>query len=186
MNDPVLEILRRSLDAGQSIEVEGLGTFTPTFEGCHFSPEAQPRVFIAYALEDLGAARRLCESLRALGCSPWLDKDRLLPGQNWPRAIERAIDTSDACIVCFSPRSVSKRGHFQSELRYALDCARQLPLDHVFLIPARLERCAVPAGIAEKVQYVDLFPDWERGIKRIVRSIRKATPLRAGVELLHK
>jgi hypothetical protein len=141
-----------------------------------FAPQTQPRVFVAYATEDLHYARKLVEALRAGGCSPWLDKDQLLPGQNWPRAIQRAIETADAFVACFSPRSISKHGQFQAELRYALDCARRVPLDHVFLIPVRLERCVIPRQISDQVQYVDFFPDWERGVKRLLRSIPRTAP----------
>jgi hypothetical protein len=184
MKSPVFEILRRSLDSGQTIEVEGLGTFQRSVgRRYRFVPQTQPRIFIAYAVEDLAAVRRLAKALRSAGCSPWLDKDKLLPGQNWPRAIQRAIETSDACVVCFSPRSVSKRGQFQSELRYAIDCARSLPLDQVFLVPVRLETCTVPICIAQQVQYVDLFPNWARGVQRIVRVIRRTAPLRSSVVL---
>lgn len=183
MNSPVIEILRQSLDSGQTIDIEGLGTFRTTAGQYRFTPQTQPRIFVAYAVEDLALVRRLCKTLQSAGCAPWLDKDKLLPGQNWPRAIQRAIETSDACLVCFSPRSVSKRGQFQSELRYAIDCASRLPLDQVFLIPVRIESCTVPGPIAQQVQYVDLFPDWDRGVKRIVRSIHGAVPSRAGVVL---
>jgi hypothetical protein len=179
-----VEILRQSLDRGLRIEIEGLGTFRRTANRAYrFAPQSRPRVFVAYVVEDLEPARRLCQALRAQDCSPWLDKDRLLPGQNWPRAIERAIEISDVFVACFSPRSVSKRGQFQSELRFALHCARRVPIDQVFLIPVRFERCAVPPGIFDHVQYVDLFPDWERGMKRLVRSIRRgmrrSAPVRA-------
>src|SRR5260370_23971513 len=132
-------------------------------EGYEFEPQTAPEVCVAYVAEDLAPARCLCEALGAEGFSPWLDKDKLLPGQNWPRAIERAIEISDAFVACFSTRSIVKRGQFQSELRYALDCARQLPLDQTFLIPVRLEECAVPRRLSNHVHYVDLFPDWHRG-----------------------
>lgn len=178
-----MDILRQALARGEPVDLEGLGTFRRTSSGYDFSAQVEPQVFVAYVVEDLEPARRLCASLRAGGCSPWLDKDQLLPGQNWPRAIERAIDTSDAFIACFSHRSISKRGQFQTELRYALDCARQLPLDRVFLIPVRLTRCAIPRGISSQVQYVDLFPDWDRGVKRVLRAIRRTTPQRPRVEL---
>jgi hypothetical protein len=134
---------------------------------------------VAYVVEDLGLARRLCESLRAHGCSPWLDKDKLLPGQNWPRSIERAIEISDVFVACFSRRAVSKRGHFQSELRYALHCAQRLPLDTAFVVPVRFESCAVPRRISDHVQYVDLFPDWERGVTSIARAIQRAARSRS-------
>lgn len=176
----IFEIVRKSLEAGQAVEIEGLGRFHATADGYRFEPEAEPTVFVAYAVEDLAVVRRLCEALRAAGCSPWLDKDRLLPGQNWTQSIERAIAEADAFVACFSARSVTKRGQFQKELRHALSCAGKRPLDDVFLLPARLERCAVPERIAEQVQYVDLFPDWERGVKRLVRSIRRAARGRMG------
>jgi hypothetical protein len=169
--DRILRLVRSALDRGLTLEIDGVGTLRKTGQRYVFQAQRQPRVFIAYALEDLAAARRICAALRRAGCSPWLDKEKLLPGQNWPRAIERAIGTSDAVVACFSSRSIAKRGHFQSELRYTLDCARRLPLEELFLIPVRLEECGVPAGIADHVQYVDLFPNWARGMKRVLRSI---------------
>jgi hypothetical protein len=179
----VIDILRRTLDRGEPVDIEGLGTFRRTPSGYDFFAQEEPQVFVAYVAEDLAPARRLCDSLRAGRCSPWLDREKLLPGQNWPRAIERAIETSDAFVAVFSPRSISKRGQFQTELRYALDCARQVPLDNVFLIPVRLKRCAIPIGISRQVQYVDLFPDWNRGMNRILRTIRR-TARRFPVELI--
>jgi hypothetical protein len=171
----ILTILRRSLQRGHAVEIDGLGTFRVDRTGAYeFLPEARPMVFVAYAVEDLSVVRRLCESLARAGCNPWLDKEKLLPGQNWPRAIQRAIEISDVFVACFSSRSVTKRGQFQSELRYALDCARRRPLDEVFVVPVRLEPCELPAQIQREVQYSDLFPDWERGVKRVVRSVRRA------------
>jgi hypothetical protein len=115
---------------------------------------------------------------------PWMDKEKLLPGQNWPRSIERAIEISDAFVPCFSRRSLAKRGQFQSELRWAMDCARRIPLEETFLIPVRLEPCGVPKRISDQVQYVDLFPDWERGMRRLVRALKKSLGERTGARLL--
>lgn len=157
------------------VEIEGLGRFRKSRGKYVFEAQTRPRIFIAYAVEDLIPVRRLCRALDHAGCLPWLDKEKLLPGQNWPRAIERAIEISDAFVACFSPRSIVKRGQFQSELRYALDCARRLPLGDPFVIPLRLEACEVPRNIAEQIQYVDLFPDWQRGVKNLLRSLERTT-----------
>ena len=176
--DAISDIVRKALDRGQTVEIDGLGVFRASAEGYEFLAQTRPQVFVAYVAEDLALARRLCESLRNEGCSPWLDKDKLLPGQNWLRAIERAIDVSDAFVPCFSPRSIVKRGQFQSELRYALDCARKRPLheapEAAFVIPLRFAECAVPHRISDHVQYVDLFPHWEHGVRRVARSIHRA------------
>ena len=175
MNTPdrILELVRKSLDHGNTVEIDGLGTFSLGSKGYEFTPQTQPQVFIAYVEEDLLFARRICESLRQAGCVPWMDKEKLLPGQNWPRSIERAIEISDVFVACFSPRSLAKRGQFQSELRWAMDCARRVPLEETFLIPIRLEPCGVPRRISDQVQYVDLFPDWDRGIRRLVRAVKR-------------
>jgi hypothetical protein len=186
--DCIAEIVRESLAAGHAVEIEGLGTFRASQNGARefrskerkyeFAPQTVAEVFIAYAAEDFIWASRLSEALRAEGCSPWLDKEKLLAGQNWPRAIERAIEVSDVFVACFSPRSVVKRGMFQQELRHALECARRRPLDDPFVVPVRFDDCAVPRRIADHVQYVDLFPDWEKGVRRVARAIRKAARMR--------
>ena len=137
--------VRRALDRGQTVEIDGLGMFRPEAGGGYeFIPQTEPQVFIAYVEEDLLLARRLRDGIAAAGCSPWLDKDKLMPGQNWPRAIRRAIEISDAFVACFSVRSGSKRGPFQSELRWALQCAQRMPLEETFVVPVRFEACAVP------------------------------------------
>jgi hypothetical protein len=185
MTDPALKLLRQALDRGQEIKIDGLGTFRADATGGYeFQPESRVSVFIAYAAEDLVHARRLRDALINAGYSPWLDKDQLLAGQNWPRAIERAIDLSDVFIACMSSRSTAKRGQFQSELRYALDCADRMPLDESFLLPVRFDICAIPVQIARQVQYVDLFPDFDRGFRHLLRSLRRRKPkLHAPVHL---
>ncbi len=178
-NQPVLEqvalIVRKCLEEGFPVEIEGLGTFRP--EGgsrIEFLPETRRKVFIAYVEEDFAAAERLYNALAAQGYDPWLDRKKLLPGQNWPRSIERTIEISDFFIACFSQRGVTKRGYFHSELRYALDCASRLPLGEIFFIPVRLDECRVPEQVARQLQYVDLFPDWEKGFARVLSVMRKA------------
>jgi hypothetical protein len=137
-----------------------------------FEPNGRIRVFLAYAEEDRTEVRKLYRALREAGFEPWMDQEKLLPGQNWPRAIERAIELSDFFLGCFSRRSAVKRGHFQSELRYALDLATRVPLEDIFLVPVRLNPCEVPRRIARKTQYVDLFPDWDRGVGQLVKMMR--------------
>jgi hypothetical protein len=166
-------MLREILNEGQEVEIEGLGLFRPRGDGeFDFVAETKPRLFLAYAAEDLTAVRMLYDSLLSAGCQPWLDKEKLLPGQNWPRSIERAISMSDFFLPCFSKRSANKPGGFHSEMRYALDCASRLPLDDIFIMPVRLDDCQVPDRITAQIQYVDLFPDWRHGFERLMSSMR--------------
>ena len=180
----ILRVVRQSLERGRTVEIDGLGIFRrKSGGGYRFIAQTEPQVFIAYVEEDLLLARQLRDRIAAAGCSPWMDKDKLIPGQNWPRAIRRAIEISDAFVACFSERSRSKRGPFQSELRWALDCAQQMPLEETFVVPVRFEACAVPRLIQERVQYVDLFPDWEAGVRKVIQAVRKPKPSRAQARL---
>lgn len=170
----IVRLVREALEHGGSVEIDGLGTLTPGGRhGFRFVPQSKPRVFIAYVEEDLTFARKLYRAFEASGFRPWLDKKKLMPGQNWPRAIETAIQTSDFFVPCFSRRAITKRGSFHSELRYALFCAAKVPLDEIFLIPLRLDDCAVPPRISKQIQYLDLFPDWDAGVGRVI-AIMKA------------
>jgi hypothetical protein len=163
-----------SLQSSPTVEIEGLGTFRRDENGnISFYDSNRPRVFIAYAEEDSFVAEKLYVSLEARGFSPWLDKKKLMPGQNWPLRIREAIEGADFFVACFSRNSAFKRGGFQSELRLALECASRVPLDDIFLIPVRLNPCRVPARITRDIQYLDLYPDWDAGLDRLVRTMEK-------------
>lgn len=170
----VADVVRVCLEEGLPVEIDGIGLFRPAKDGGFvFIPETRPRVFLAYAAEDQQAVERLYDDLEALGFDPWMDRRKLLPGQNWPDSIRRTIEVSDYFIACFSESSVRKRGHFQAELRLALETAATMPLDDVYFIPVRLAYCRVPVEIARRYQYVDLFPNWEAGLKRVAGAIRR-------------
>jgi len=170
----LVRIVKRTLEQGARVEIDGLGTFLlGSDQTVRFVAQTKPRVFIAYVEEDLRTAKKLYRAFEDGGFRPWLDKKKLMPGQNWPRAIETAIQTSDFFVACFSRRSMSKRGSFHSELRYALLCAGKIPLDEIFFIPLRLDECAVPHRIAKQVQYVDLFPCWDAGLSRVMAVMKK-------------
>jgi len=168
----VATIILDCLAKGRPVDIEGFGVFLPKPEGgFKFVAVDAPRVFISYASEDAELAETLFDELSRSGYNPWIDRRSLKAGQNWPRLIEAAIEASDFFIACLSTNSVLKRGGFQSEIRYALDIARRLPLEDTFIIPIRLNDCRVPARIAREYQYIDLFPDQDAGLARLIQSI---------------
>jgi hypothetical protein len=175
-NDPTRllgDIIRQCVREGMPVNIEGVGTFCRDAEGrIAFRPCSRPRVFIAYVNEDFTRVRRLYDDLAAAGLDPWLDKRKLLPGQDWPRCIERAIGTADFFVACFSEPALRKRGQFQRELRYALEQAAHMPLDDVYVIPVRLDACEIPRRLRSQYQCLDLFPDWSAGTEQLIRSIK--------------
>jgi hypothetical protein len=174
-SEQLAAIVRQCLREGKAVEIDGLGMFVPDGDDFRFEASTAPRVFIAYVQEDAIRAEHLFNDLAANGFDPWMDRRKLLPGQNWPRAIEAAIDSAHFVVACFSRHSVRKTGGFQAEIRYALDCARRLPLDDVFLIPVRLDDCRMPARIRREIHYIDLFPEWRRGLDQLLAMLRAQT-----------
>lgn len=173
-DEALAEIVKQCLKEGLPVELDGLGVFHFSQQhGLQFIAETEPRVFIAYVEEDAAAAMELADDLAAAGMKPWIDKRRLLPGQDWRRAIERAIDNADFFLPCFSRRATRKRGQFPYEIRHALRCAERMPLDDAFVVPVRLDACDLPETLVSRLEYVDLFPDWVEGTDRLVHSLRK-------------
>ena len=166
------DVIEDCLRDGAVIEIDGIGTLELDTNGdLTFKRNGRARVFLAYAQEDRAAVKRLHQALHDAGFEAWMDTENLLPGQNWPRAIERAIETADYFLGCFSSRSSNKRGHFQAELSYALEIASRVPPDHAFFVPVRLDRCKIPEHIAKRVHYMDLFPNWEDGVSLLASAL---------------
>jgi TIR domain len=130
------------------------------------------KIFISYAREDLDLAKRMFDELTNAGFKPWFDKECLLPGQRWEVGIEQAIRSSNYFIALLSSNSVAKRGFVQKEIRRALNVLEQMPESDIFLIPARLDECHPSHSALEELNWVDMFPDWEKGVEKIIRVIQ--------------
>ncbi len=115
---------------------------------------ARLNVFLCHASEDKAAVRSLRTMIEQWGHDPWLDEEKLLPGQDWDREIRRAVERADVVIVCLSRRS-EKRGYIQKEIKRALDVADEQPEGTIFLIPVKLTECSVPDRLS-KWHWVDL------------------------------
>ena len=128
-------------------------------------------IFISYGHEDYPAAKRLFDDLRSLGLRPWLDREHLVPGQKWKVAIRRAIRESRFFIALLSNKTVTRRGFLNTEIREAIDILKEYPDFNTFIIPVRLDECNPPQEELWELQRVDMFPDWDAGVKRILKTI---------------
>jgi len=103
------------------------------------------RVFICHSSQDKPIVRELYQRLNAEGwIDPWLDEEKLLPGQDWDVEIEKSVESADAVLVCLSSKSVTKEGYVQKEIRKVLDIALEKPEETIFIIPLRLDDCEIP------------------------------------------
>ena len=134
--------------------------------------ESDKTVFISYAREDSAEAERLYKDLKMGGAKPWIDKEEILAGEHWKLAISKAIKNNRFFIPLFSSKSVSKIGYVNKEIKYALDIFANYPEKAIYMIPVRLDNCEIPFEKLEDIHYADLFPDWQSGIKQILRSMK--------------
>lgn len=134
-------------------------------------------VFLSYAREDGALARRLYEDLRYNGVDVWFDQETILPGQRWKDAIADGIRSARYVIPLLSTRSVNKVGVVQAEVRRALDELTNYPPNQIFVVPARLDECTPTHLELRELNWVDLFPEWEAGLDRILRVIGRRAAL---------
>ena len=130
------------------------------------------KIFISYAREDYGIAKKLYDDLKAGGVDPWMDKFDLLPGQKWKSAVSSAIKSCQYFLLLLSSTSVSKQGFVHKEMRLAVEVLDSLPESDIFIIPARMDDCRPSHEILEELQWVDLFPSYETGLKDILRVVK--------------
>lgn len=126
--------------------------------------QAKLKVFLCHTSQDKPIVRDIYRKLSAEGwIDPWLDEEKLLPGQDWEMEIEKAVESADVAIILISKTSVVKEGYLQKEIRNVLEIALEKPDGTIFIVPLRLDECEVPRKI-RRWQYVDYFPverlDW--------------------------
>lgn len=126
------------------------------------------KVFLCHAHADREAVYDLYKRLKREGVDAWLDKEELLPGQDWEHEIRKAVREADAIVVCLS-KQFDQAGFRQKEVRLALDTAMEQPEGEIFIIPARLEECDNLESL-RKWHWVDLFE--ENGYYNLILALR--------------
>ena len=133
--------------------------------------DSPPKVFISYGKEDYDSARRIYDELKKAGAEVFLDTESILPGQRWRQAIKKGIKESNFFIALLSSRTVTRRGYVQKEIKEALDVLDEFPEEEIYIIPVRLDPCEPSHERLKELQWVDLFPEWESGFQKILKSL---------------
>ena len=141
----------------------------------HLQHGQKIRVFLCHSKRDKDYVKALYNRLVELGCDPWLDEEKLLPGQKWAKEIPLAIKASHVFLVCLSADSVTKRGFVQKEIKMALDVAEEIPEGDIFIIPIKIQPCAVPDSLS-KYHWLETY---QAGYSKLIASLaRQAKKLR--------
>ena len=137
-------------------------------------------VFISYRSIDYNlGVEKIVDSLEKNGISVWIDRENLLPGQDWQIAIRRAIEDGMFFIACFSNNYWNKTTNYMNEeLQIAIDQLRKMPDDQIWFIPVKLDDCKIPHfdirqnKTLESKQFVSLYQGWDIGVNKIIKTIK--------------
>jgi replicative DNA helicase len=135
------------------------------------TPDHKLRIFLCHASQDKPVVRELCQRLgKESWIDPWLDENKLHPGEDWRTTIEKAVESADLVVICLSKNSVNKEGFIQKELRYAREISLEKPEGAIFLIPLRFDDCEVPRGL-RFLQWANYFgEDKEQNYEALLES----------------
>ena len=131
----------------------------------------RPRVFLSYGKENSDEALMLYKQLMVYGADVWFDKESLLGGQRWKTEITSAIETSRYFLVLLSTKSVTRKGFINREITTALEILQEFPDNETFIVPARLDDCRPSHKLLNELQWINLYPDWNKGLFEILRAV---------------
>ena len=61
-------------------------------------------------------------------------------------------------------------------MKKALEIQEEFPTSDVYIIPVRLADCTISDHKVRRIQYVDLFLDWQIGFEKILRAMKIEQP----------
>ena len=106
-------------------------------------------VFLSYASQDAGAAKRICDALRSAGIEVWFDQSELRGGDAWDQKIRRELQDCRLFIPVISAHTEERdEGYFRREWKIAADRTHDMDERRAFLIPVVID------GTAERDAHV--------------------------------
>jgi hypothetical protein len=130
--------------------------------------------FISYLRANASEVDRLASDLRANGVTVWLDRERIAPGEVWQESIRTAIRSGAQFIACFSVEYERRdTTYMDEEVAIAMDEMRARGGGSWFL-PVRLSPCDLSTRVAgwtgalSSLQWVDLWDNWDRGVRQVL------------------
>jgi len=177
----VAQVVARGWKDGQIVEIDGLGVFDPgARQGLRFEPQTLPQLFLAHVREDAPFAARLYLRIASSRIQP-VDGRAQTPPWTELAARHRERDRRLRFLhrVLFVKIGTQARGISGGDsLRPGLRPAGSAGTDLDGAV--RLDNCEVPRAVQAEFQWVDLFPDWERGVAVLRAMMRRAMERRRG------
>jgi TolB-like protein/Flp pilus assembly protein TadD len=122
--------------------------------------ESGKAVFLSYASEDAGAAKRICDALRVAGIEVWFDQTELRGGDAWDQKIRQQIRDCALFVPIISARTQARpEGYFRLEWKLAVDRTHLMAAEKAFLVPVVVDATTEPEALVP-AQFRDV--QWTR------------------------
>jgi hypothetical protein len=131
------------------------------------SPDTS-HLFICFSSKDGESALAIVDSLEAAGLKCWISSRDVPPGHNYQETIVEALEAARGLVFLFSEGSAGS-GEIRKELSIA--ASTNIPV-----YPLRLSPVTPTGALRYELatrQWIDVFPDREKGLRRLVETIRK-------------
>jgi TolB-like protein len=112
------------------------GALAATNRGSSSVTHSATSVFLSYASEDAGVAKRICDALRAAGIDVWFDQSELRGGDAWDQEIRQRITDCALFVPLISANTQARpEGYFRLEWKLAVDRSHLMASEKAFLVP---------------------------------------------------
>jgi TolB-like protein/tetratricopeptide (TPR) repeat protein len=107
-----------------------------TNRGGLFVTHSTKGVFLSYASEDAGVAKRICDALHAASIDVWFDQSELRGGDAWDQQIRQHITDCALFVPLISANTQARpEGYFRLEWKLAVDRSQLMAAEKPFLVP---------------------------------------------------
>jgi TolB-like protein len=105
-------------------------------------------VFLSYASEDAGVAKRICDALRVAGIEVWFDQSELRGGDAWDQKIRQQIRDCALFVPIISAHTQARpEGYFRLEWKLAVDRSHLMAAEMAFLLPVVVDATTEPEAL---------------------------------------
>jgi hypothetical protein len=133
--------------------------------------KTQKKVFISGSARDTEASLTICKAIEARGYECWMFSRDVGPGENFEKSIVQAINEAALMVLVFSAHT-----NDSDQIKREIAIAAQ---GELAVIPVRIEDvrpnpvllCEFDTG-----QWIDVFGNWELGIRQLLAQIAKILP----------
>jgi hypothetical protein len=130
--------------------------------------EGASHLFVCFSSKDKAVALDVVEFLEAEGLKCWISARDVAPGYNYQETIVHALEAARGIVFLFSESSA-----LSGEIRKELSIGGSIDLP---LFPLRLSPISPSGALRYELatrQWIDLFPDRKKALRKLVETIRK-------------